>query len=162
MHEAWRLKKKVTLCPYIRDYHAERGNLQEDACIKNIDTAVDSKNAYCGQPSDKEDIHTAIRKSQNGFDGINASVERIRLEYLLNYPVNKITGKFNRNSEAEQKERRKEAVQLLVSSIIKMTNRVYLSMTMYLTSMNFLNHSQSRRNQLMYLSNGKIFLSFSL
>lgn len=124
MHEAQKLKKKVTLCPHTYDIDVECGHLQQDVCISNIETEVGSKNAYCGQPSDKKDIHGAIRKLQNGFDGINASVERIWLEYLLNYPVDKVKGR-NWYSEAEQKADRRKAAQLLASSIIVMVNRVH-------------------------------------
>ena len=80
------------------------GLLDKDVCIKNIKTTVDSENAYCGQASDKEQIHAAIRNSENGFKGINASVERIRLEYLMNYPVDKIKGKYSLNYESRNKE----------------------------------------------------------
>ena len=125
IHEAQRLGKKVTLCPFMYDHEVRWGNLQEDVCIANIQTVVDSEKAKCGQASDKEDIHTVICKLQNGFEGMNASVEKNRLEYLMNYPVHKITGEALLDSEAEQKERRRKAVELLASSIIVMIKRVH-------------------------------------
>ena len=105
MHEAQRLGVKVTLCPYINDADVKYGKLDQDVCIKNIKTPVDSENAYCGQESDKKQIHAAICNSENGFKGINASVKRIRIEYLMNYPVNKIKGidAFDDYTESEQK-----------------------------------------------------------
>ena len=65
------------------------GEALYDICVRNIGNAVDSENAFCSWEPDKVSIHAAIRKdqSQNGFDGINKAVERIRLKYLLKHKV---------------------------------------------------------------------------
>ena len=83
MDVALKLKKDVTLCPYMSDAQIEWGSLLADACIANIGTSVDCEKAECGQESDKKRIDAAILQSQNGFKGIDASVEVIRLNYLL-------------------------------------------------------------------------------
>ena len=65
------------------------GKAREDICVKNSRNAVDSENAFCSWEPDKVSIHKAIQKnpSQNGFDGIDKAVERIRLKYLLKHKV---------------------------------------------------------------------------
>ena len=93
MNEAQQMKKDVKLCPYVYDTWVKSGYLHKDVCIANIETLVDSKSAFCSNDSDKNDIHKAIlSQDENGFELINAAVERIRLQYLLEYPVDKITG----------------------------------------------------------------------
>ena len=89
--EAQRLNVNVRLCPHIHDADLYLGDLERDICIANIKKSVDSFNAFCSMDSDKENIHSAIlSQSERGFEEINFSVERIRLDYLLDYPVHKI------------------------------------------------------------------------
>ena len=73
---------------------------------------MDSEKAHCLRELDKILIHAAIKSLwSDGFnnDHINASVEKIRLQHLLDYPVRRITGhdgvKKYENSEYETKER---------------------------------------------------------
>ena len=65
------------------------GKAREDICVKNSRNAVDSENAFCSWEPDKVSIHKAIQEnpSENGFNGINKAVERIRLDYLLKHMV---------------------------------------------------------------------------
>jgi hypothetical protein len=67
----------------------DSGAARNDICVKNIGNAVDSENAICSWEPDKVSIHEAIQKNQtqNGFNGINKAVERIRLDYLLKHKV---------------------------------------------------------------------------
>ena len=92
---------------------------------------MDSEKAHCSWDSDKILIHAAIKSNwPNGFNDINASVEKIRLQYLLDYPVCRITGHSMwlgiGNSGSEKEERRREAVEIfLVPCIMKMISRVH-------------------------------------
>ena len=80
---------------------------------------------YVGRnESDKKSIHKAIKSQRGGFELIDESVERIRLEYLLQYPFEKIKGR-SFDSEAEKKEQRREGVKILASSIVIMVERVH-------------------------------------
>ena len=93
MHVAQTLKKEVILCPYVRDIDIQSGHLDRDVCIANIKTPVNSRDAICGQESDMISIHAAIlAESDKGFEKINASVEGIRLNKVLNYDLEKIEG----------------------------------------------------------------------
>ena len=94
MSEAQRLGVKVILCLHIEDIKRKRGEIELDICYRNIKKIVNSKEAHCSWDPDKKSIHAAI-KSQwpNGFEDINTSVEKIRLEYLLDYPFHEITWK---------------------------------------------------------------------
>ena len=84
MHVAQKLNVKVKLSPHIKDSDVERVYLYNDVCIKNINIAIDSEHAKCSWDPDKQAIHLAIQsESTNGFGTINASVEKIRLDYLL-------------------------------------------------------------------------------
>ena len=124
MNEAQRLKKDVKLCPWINDSAVKWGQLHADVCIENINTLVDSKSALCSNDSDKNDIHKAIlNQSENGFELIDAAVERIRLQYLLEYPFDKITGRGQ--SEDVKIKRQRDAVKKLVWSITLMVDRVH-------------------------------------
>ena len=88
---AWKLKVEVKFFPYISNLDLEEGNLDKDVFIKKINVRADTINAQCSIASDKEAIHNAIESQmQNGFDEMNRLVEKIRLTYLLEYPVNKI------------------------------------------------------------------------
>ena len=105
LHDAQKMEVKVILCPHIGDGFVWAGMLDYDVCIANINTRVDSKNAFCSWEPNKVLIHEAIKaESSNGFEDINESVERIRLDCLLNYPVHKIKGGYSHNSEAIKKE----------------------------------------------------------
>ena len=91
LHVAQTLNMIVKLCPHIRDGDVLAGYLDSDVCIKYIENRVDSISAYCSYDPDKQRILKAIlSQSKDGFDEINASVERIRLWYLLYYPLYKI------------------------------------------------------------------------
>ena len=131
---AHKLGVKVRLCPHIDDADVVAGELEYDVCLQNIGTSVDSENAVCSYGPDKIAIHKAIKSLfSNGFVEINQIVEMIRLAYLLQYEVEKITGfrslyneSDERNSEAKKEERRREAVEKhLVPSIITMLTRVH-------------------------------------
>ena len=131
MSEAQKLGRKVRLCPHIRDSEIISGEIEYNDCIRNIDSIVDSEKADCSWESDKKLINAAIKSNwTNGFNDINTSVEKIRLQYLLDYPVYRITGHSvihgNGNSESEKEERRRKAVEeFLVPSIMKMISRVH-------------------------------------
>ena len=126
---AHKLKVKVTLCPTMWDGYVQNGALYEDVCIENINESIDSENAHCSWDSDRNAIHKAIKSlSSNGFDELNKIVEMIRLTYLLEYPVQKITGHedYEDNSESNKEERRRKAVEeYLVPSITTMLRRVH-------------------------------------
>lgn len=112
---AQKLNVNIKLSSIIHDINVKNGNLGRDDCIPNVDNPVDSKNAVCTEERDKEAIHTAIlSQSQNGFEEVNAIIEEIRLQYLLNYSA---VQRVERN--------RKEAVELLASKISLIVERVY-------------------------------------
>ena len=115
----------MKLCPCIAEVHVKWGDLNKDVCIRNIKTPVDSKSALCSNDSDKNDIHKAIlSQSENGFELINAAVERIRLQYLLEYPFDKITG-WDDSSEDVIREDQRRGVKILASNITLMVDRVH-------------------------------------
>lgn len=107
------LNVDVKLCSYVQDIG--QGLVESDVCIATLKNSVDSKKAECGRESDKTNIHTEILKLQNGFEEINEIVEKVRLQYLWDYPVKEIRTKWER----------KGAVELLASCIILMVNRIY-------------------------------------
>ena len=86
----------VQLCAQI-----EYGSGCNDIRVRNIKNAVDSENALCSWELDKVSIHEAIQKnpSENGFDGINKAVERIRLDYHLKHKVIDLEFRITRFSE---------------------------------------------------------------
>jgi len=91
LHIARTLKKEVELWPYIHSSNVRNGYLNHDVCIRNINDAVDSESAICGNDDDRRSIVKAILSSSpDGFQTINRSVEEIRLRYLLHYPIDKI------------------------------------------------------------------------
>ena len=125
MNEAQQLKKDVKLCPFIYKSPLRSGRLHEDVCIARINTLVDSKNVFCSNDSDKNDIHKAIlSQSENGFELINAAVERIRLQYLLEYPFDTITGRDGYSKDRIHYIQR-NGVKKLASSITIMVDRVH-------------------------------------
>ena len=111
------------------DGYVMRGELDQDVCIKNINKSIDSEKAHCSWDSDRNAIHAAIKSlSSNGFDELNKIVEMIRLAYLLEYPVRKITGyeSVRDNSESAKEERRRKAVEkYLVPSITTVLRRAH-------------------------------------
>ena len=128
LHVAQKLKVKVMLSLHISDNFIEYGYLGYDVCIANINSAVDSEKAHCSWQPDKESIHAAIKSSQSpkGFDDINASVERMWLEYLLDYPVEKVKGSYNEETDEDYSDGGRYSIETcLVPSIITMINRVH-------------------------------------
>ena len=113
------------------DGYVVSGALDKDVCIKNINKSIDSENAHCSWDSDRNAIHAAIKSlSSNGFDKLNKIVEMIRLAYLLEYPVRKITGHNDipwlSNLESDKEDRRRRAVEeYLVPSITSVFRRVH-------------------------------------
>ena len=84
----------MKLCAYISPNNLKYAYLEEDTCVASAEFSVDSSAARCGIPgqpqsSDEIMIREVIDKSVNGFNGVNQSVENIRLSYLAKYPVNK-------------------------------------------------------------------------
>merc|ERR1740124_282734 len=84
---AQELKVPVQLCPFINDDQEKYGHLLDDVCIYNLESTIDSESAYCSYIPDKECIHKEIKASSGGFKAINNGVEMIRLNYLLDYPI---------------------------------------------------------------------------
>ena len=82
----------VKLCAYISPDDLMWGNIHEDTCVASAEFSVDSSAARCGIPgqpqsSDEIMIQKVIDKSVNGFNGVNQSVEDIRLSHLAKYPT---------------------------------------------------------------------------
>ena len=126
LHTAMKLKVKVLLSPHIYDSSVRGGYLNDDTCIANINIPIDSENALCSWEPDRKAIHAAIKsESSKGFDHINSSVEKIRLEYLLNYPVEKIESSCNEETDEEFEDGRYAIETYLVANITMMMNRVH-------------------------------------
>merc|ERR1740124_1932157 len=94
MHFAISHGVPVKLCAYMSDFDLMWCKVHEDICVASAKTSVDSHAARCGKPeepvsADEIMIREVIDKSVNGFNGVNTSVERIRLSYLAKYPMNK-------------------------------------------------------------------------
>ena len=108
MHMAKKLKKGVELCPFIDWTDCMFGDLERDVCIADIDEAVDSKLAICGNKDDMRSIQESIlASSKDGFSAIDRSVKEIQLDYLLAYTrwINGIIDK------------QKQVVETLVASV---------------------------------------------
>ena len=85
----------VKLCAYISPDGLKHGWVHEDTYVASAKYSVDSSAARCGIPgqpwsSDEIMIQKVIGYSVNGINGVNQSVENIRLSYLEKYPINKI------------------------------------------------------------------------
>merc|ERR1740124_1870812 len=118
MHFAVSKGVPVKLCAYIDPGYLWRGDVHKDTCVASAEFSVDSSAARCGKPgelvsSDEKTIREVIGKSANGFNGVNESVERIRLAYLAKYSI--IDVKRNR-SEAISK------IKKAIECIIPRTN----------------------------------------
>merc|ERR1740124_775136 len=105
----------VKLCAYISPKALEYALLHEDTCVASAEFSVDSCAARCGIPgqpqsSDEIMIREVIDKSVNGFNGVNQSVERIRLSYLAKYPI-------NNNFKSEAIRKIKEAMEYIIPRI---------------------------------------------
>ena len=92
MHFAISQGVPVKLCAYISHDDLAYGRLDEDTCVASAKFSVDSSAAHCGKPeervsSDEIMIRKVIENSINGFNGVDQSVERIRLSYLVKYPI---------------------------------------------------------------------------
>lgn len=85
-------KVKTILCPHIPESSKLFEALENDICIANVDTAVDSMNALCWNETDNANIQNIIKLSPGEFTGVNQRVEMVRLNYLLNYPMQNIKG----------------------------------------------------------------------
>ena len=91
----------VKLCAYISSMSLYGGNLHEDTCVASAEFSVDSSAARCGKleepvSADEVMIRKVIENSVNGFNGVNQSVEGIRLSYLAKYPINKCSIDFDK------------------------------------------------------------------
>ena len=85
----------VKLCAYISPYNLKWAYIERDICVVSAEFSVDSSAAQCGIPgqpqsSDEIMIREVIDKSVNGFNGVNQSVEKIRLSYLVKYSINDV------------------------------------------------------------------------
>merc|ERR1740124_1372479 len=85
----------VKLCAYISSEDLYYGRVHKDTCVASAEFSVDSSAAGCGKPgqpqgSDEIMIRNVIENSVSGFNGVNQSVENIRLSYLAKYPMNRI------------------------------------------------------------------------
>ena len=93
MHFAVCQDVPVKLCAYISSESLTYGRVHEDTCVTSAKFSVDSSAARCGiagqpQSSDEISIRKVIDKSVHGFNGVNQSVENIRLSYLVKFPLN--------------------------------------------------------------------------
>merc|ERR1740124_1197104 len=68
----------------------------EEALLLALDRACLGPSDFAGWAEHGLDteIHEVIGKSVNGFNGVNESVERIRLAYLAKYPMNDVRPSF--------------------------------------------------------------------
>ena len=85
----------MKLCAYISSDDLMFGRVYKDTGVTSAKLSVDSSAARCGIPSqpqssDEITIREVIDKSVNGFNGVNQSVENIRLSYLAKYPINDV------------------------------------------------------------------------
>merc|ERR1740124_1330120 len=92
MHVAVSMGVSVKLCAYIHFVSLRRGLVHEDTCVASAKCSVNSSAARCGkpgQPQSKDEIRIrkVIENSVNGFNGVNESVEIIRLSYLAKFPI---------------------------------------------------------------------------
>merc|ERR1711957_1078989 len=95
MHFAISQGVPVKLCAYISAEDLRCGRVYEDTCVASAEFSVNSSAARCGKPEDPVSadeimIRKVIENSENGFNGVNQSVECIRLSYLAKYPMNDI------------------------------------------------------------------------
>ena len=95
MHFAVSKGVSVKLCAYINHEDLFNGRVHEDTCVARAELSVDSSAARCGKPEEPESldeitIRKVIGESVNGFNGVNQSVEKIRLSYLAKYPINDV------------------------------------------------------------------------
>merc|ERR1740124_889836 len=103
MHLATCNSVPVKICAYISPDDLQSGLVQEDVCVASAEFSVDTFAARCGIPgqpqsSDEIMIREMIDKSENGFNGINKSIEEIRLSYLAKYPVNDIHAWYRKDA----------------------------------------------------------------
>ena len=89
---ARKLGVEVELRPFISEKELKWGYVENDTSFSDIKTGTDCEVAECWDEDDKKSIHKAIKNSPEGFVGVNLAVERIRLEYLLDYPIDEIIG----------------------------------------------------------------------
>ena len=92
----------VKLCAYISPYNLRCGQVYVDTCVAISEFSVNSSAARCGIPgqpqsSDEVTIQNVVDKFVNGFNGVNQSVEMIRLSYLAKCPINDVG--YNRKGE---------------------------------------------------------------
>merc|ERR1740124_559751 len=120
MHFAVCQGVSVKLCAYISPDDLEFGRVHEDTCVASAEFSVDSSAARCGKPgqpqgSDEIMIRKVIDKSVNGFNGVNESVEKIRLSYLATYPINNFSTYGGTKSKAIRKI--KEAIECIIPRV---------------------------------------------
>lgn len=99
IYVATKLGTQVKLVPN-SGYEDTAGGYGLKMAVEGIKNRADSINTHCGvseQPnSDEIAIRKAIEASPGGFSAVDEAVERLRLSYLLEYPMDKI--KFNKNA----------------------------------------------------------------
>jgi len=89
---------KVQLCPHINPDDLYMGRTYNDICVAQAKNPVVSSEGRCGHPAkpinnDEKVIRKEIESTSGKFDEVDRTVERIRLEYLVNYPLQLGCGK---------------------------------------------------------------------
>ena len=108
----------MKFCAYISPESLEYGQVHENTCVTSAKFSVDSSAARCGKPedpvsSDEIMIRKVIRKSVNGFNGVNESVEKIRLSYLVKYSINDV----NPSQRSGAIRKIKEAIECIIPRV---------------------------------------------
>lgn len=112
-------KVKTILCPYIPESSELNEALENDICVANVETAVDSMNALCWDKTNNASIQNIIKLSPGEFIGVNQRVEMVRLNYLLNYPMQNIKGG---KLSAENEDHRMYITAFVITFIIGLMN----------------------------------------
>ena len=90
MYIAIQKKKEVRLCPHINPDDLYLGRTDNDICVVEAKKPVDSKEARCGNPEIKKqnsDEITIRKDIKSEFETVDSTIERIRLNYLVTYPL---------------------------------------------------------------------------
>merc|ERR1711935_354997 len=112
---------RVKLCPHIAPIDIANGWTNEDICVSESKTRVDSASARCGHPkhdpnSDEVAIRQVVNASAGGFDAIDKAVERIRLGYLIDYDLGSVTND-NAYWQTGARDHIKEAIEELIPNV---------------------------------------------
>merc|ERR1740124_1116569 len=118
MHFAVCQGVSVKLCAYMSQEDLNWGRVHKDVCVASAELSVNSSAARCGKPGQSQSpdeimIRKVIGKSVNGFNGINKSVEIIRLSYLAKYPMHNI----DPINKLEAIRKLKEAIEYIIPRI---------------------------------------------